>query len=63
VEAVELVEQVLHELCDTLAAGENVKLSGFGTFTVREKAGGKERASHSGALEQRRFRRIHILQR
>ena len=37
-ESGELVEQVLGELCDTLARGEDVKLSGFGNFTVRHKA-------------------------
>jgi integration host factor subunit alpha len=37
-EAVALAEQVLTEICDTLERGENVKLSGFGNFVVREKA-------------------------
>jgi integration host factor subunit alpha len=37
-EAALLVEQVLAEISDALAAGENVKLSGFGVFTVRGKA-------------------------
>ncbi|PVE20272.1 integration host factor subunit alpha [Microvirga sp. KLBC 81] len=37
VESAELVQQVLEKICATLAAGETVKLSGFGTFTVREK--------------------------
>ena len=37
-EAAVLVEQVLAELSDTLVGGETVKLSGFGTFTVRNKA-------------------------
>jgi integration host factor subunit alpha len=37
-EAAVLVEQVLAEISDALAAGENVKLSGFGVFTVRDKA-------------------------
>jgi integration host factor subunit alpha len=36
-EAVILTEQVLSEICDTLERGENVKLSGFGNFTVRNK--------------------------
>jgi integration host factor subunit alpha len=36
-EAVALAEQVLTEISDTLERGENVKLSGFGNFTVREK--------------------------
>lgn len=29
-----LVEQVIKELCDTLALGETVKLSGFSVFIV-----------------------------
>src|SRR5829696_5102237 len=36
-ESAELVEQVLGEISDTLAVGENVKLSGFGNFIVRSK--------------------------
>ena len=36
-ESTELVEQVLGEISDTLAAGEDVKLSGFGSFLVRSK--------------------------
>jgi integration host factor subunit alpha len=36
-ESAELVEQVLGEISDTLAAGEAVKLSGFGNFLVRSK--------------------------
>jgi integration host factor subunit alpha len=36
-EASNLVEQVLSEIGDTLVRGETVKLSGFGTFTVRSK--------------------------
>ena len=37
-ESSELVETVLSEICDTLAKGETVKLSSFGSFIVREKA-------------------------
>ena len=36
-EAADLVEQVIRELCDTLAVGETVKLSSFGSFLVRDK--------------------------
>jgi integration host factor subunit alpha len=36
-ESARLVERVLGEICDSLAAGETVKLSGFGTFMVRNK--------------------------
>jgi integration host factor subunit alpha len=31
------VEEVLGEISDTLVAGEDVKLSGFGNFVVRSK--------------------------
>lgn len=33
-----LVEQILRGMCDALAGGENVKISGFGTFLLREKS-------------------------
>ena len=36
-ESAELVEQVLGEVSDSLAAEEDVKLSGFGNFVVRSK--------------------------
>ena len=36
-ESARLVEQVLREISDTLAAEEDVKLSGFGSFLVRSK--------------------------
>ena len=32
-----LVEQILHHMCHALATGENVKISGFGTFVLRHK--------------------------
>ncbi len=32
-----LVEQILGNMCEALANGENVKISGFGTFVLREK--------------------------
>ena len=32
-----LVEQVLGCMCHALAEGENVKISGFGTFVLRDK--------------------------
>ena len=37
-EATDLVRQTLDEICSTLAAGEIVKLSLFGIFSVRDKA-------------------------
>lgn len=33
-----LVERVLEEMSDALVNGEQVKISSFGTFSVREKA-------------------------
>jgi integration host factor subunit alpha len=32
-----VVEQVLEYMCSALAKGENVKISGFGSFILREK--------------------------
>lgn len=32
-----LVEQILRHMCVALANGDNVKISGFGTFVLREK--------------------------
>ncbi|MEE8610198.1 integration host factor subunit alpha [Sphingomonas aquatilis] len=32
-----LVEQILGEMCEALSRGENVKISGFGTFVLRDK--------------------------
>ena len=36
-EAADLVRQVIEEVSTVLAAGESVKLSGFGSFTVRKQ--------------------------
>jgi integration host factor subunit alpha len=38
VEAADLVETLLEVMKETLEAGENIKLSGFGSFVVRAKA-------------------------
>ncbi len=32
-----LVEQILDRMCGALQNGENVKISGFGTFVLRDK--------------------------
>ena len=37
-ESAQLVEEVLNEVIDTLEQGENVKIAGFGSFTIRDKA-------------------------
>lgn len=36
-ESADLVEQVLDEISDTLISGEGVKISSFGSFSIREK--------------------------
>ena len=36
-DAARMVEFVIDKICDALVAGEHVKLSGFGTFTLRDK--------------------------
>ena len=36
-ESAGLVERVLHHMCHALAKGQNVKVSGFGTFILRDK--------------------------
>ncbi len=36
-ESAELVESVLRHMSDALARGENVKISSFGTFSIRDK--------------------------
>lgn len=32
-----MVDRILALMCDALAHGENVKISGFGTFVLRDK--------------------------
>ena len=44
-----LVELVLKEISDSVARGETVKLSSFGTFTVRQKGGRIGRNPKTGA--------------
>ena len=36
-ESAQLVERVLHHMCHALSEGENVKISGFGSFLLRDK--------------------------
>jgi integration host factor subunit alpha len=36
-ESAGVVERVLHHMCQALADGKNVKVSGFGTFILRDK--------------------------
>lgn len=36
-ESLAMVEQILDKVCDALAKGENVKISGFGSLVLRDK--------------------------
>ena len=36
-ESANVVERVLHHMCHALSEGANVKISGFGTFILRDK--------------------------
>jgi integration host factor subunit alpha len=36
-ESANIVERILHHMCAGLANGQNVKISGFGTFILRDK--------------------------
>ena len=36
-ESAGIVERVLHHMCNALSLGQNVKISGFGTFILRDK--------------------------
>jgi integration host factor subunit alpha len=36
-ESLDLVEMILAKMCGAMAEGENVKISGFGTFVLRSK--------------------------
>ena len=36
-ESASMVERVLHHMCHALSEGENVKISGFGSFILRDK--------------------------
>lgn len=37
IDSAKLVEQILRHMCEALSQGENVKISGFGTFVLRSK--------------------------
>ena len=36
-ESASIVERILHHMCHALSEGANVKVSGFGTFILRDK--------------------------
>jgi integration host factor subunit alpha len=66
-ESAELVETVLNEIATNLVAGENVKISSFGSFIVRSKGGRVGRNPKTGEevpIEPRRvlvFRSSQVL--
>jgi integration host factor subunit alpha len=68
-EAADLVAQVLDKICRTLAAGETVKLSGFGVFTVRDKVariGRNPKTGEEAPIAPRKsitFRPSHVLEK
>lgn len=66
-ESADLVESVLEEISRSLVQGETVKLSSFGSFSVRQKGGRIGRNPKTGEevpIEPRRvlvFRPSHVL--
>jgi len=66
-DASQLVESVLQHMSDALVRGEQVKISSFGTFSVRDKAARVGRNPKTGAevpIEPRRvltFRPSHLM--
>ncbi|GGL74461.1 integration host factor subunit alpha [Wenxinia marina] len=66
-ESADLVESVLQHVSDALVRGEQVKISSFGTFSVREKAARVGRNPKTGEevpIHPRRvltFRSSHLM--
>ncbi len=66
-ESAELVESVLNEISDALVRGEMVKLSSFGSFSVRQKGeriGRNPKTGEEVPILPRRvlvFRASHVL--
>src|SRR5271155_5673760 len=66
-ESAQMVEDMIEEVCAALAKGETVKLSSFGTFTVRQKSqrmGRNPKTGHEVPIAPRRvlvFRPSHVL--
>jgi integration host factor subunit alpha len=66
-ESASLVERVLHHMCHSLADGANVKISGFGTFILRDKGqrvGRNPKTGEEVPISPRRvlvFRASHVL--
>ena len=66
-ESSDLVENVLKHMADALVEGEQVKISSFGTFSVRnkaERAGRNPKTGEEVTIEPRRvltFRPSHLM--
>ena len=66
-ESAQMVEDILEEVCAAVARGETVKLSSFGTFSVRQKSqrvGRNPKTGHQVPIAPRRvlvFRPSHVL--
>ena len=59
-ESAELVETVLREVSDTLVQGETVKISSFGSFSVRHKGERKGRNPKTGEEVPIKPRRVLV---
>jgi len=66
-ESADLVETVLNHISDALVSGENVKISSFGTFSIRDKAeriGRNPKTGQEVPIKPRRvltFRPSHLM--
>tara|TARA_Y100001001_G_C7741445_1_gene214505 strand:+ start:193 stop:486 length:294 start_codon:yes stop_codon:yes gene_type:complete len=66
-ESSDLIEALIEEICTALIDGETVKISGFGSFSVREKNARMGRNPKTGEeipIDPRRvlvFRASHVL--
>ncbi len=59
-ESTQLVETVLEEVASCLSHGENVKLSSFGSFLVRQKGGRMGRNPKTGEAVPIKPRRVLV---
>lgn len=57
-DSAQMVESIIDLMCDALAQGENVKLSGFGTFVLRDKGERIGRNPKTGVEVPISFRRV-----
>ena len=66
-ESVDLVESVLEKICASVVAGEQVKISSFGTFSIRQKSarvGRNPKTGQEAPIPPRRvltFRPSHLM--